>query len=835
MKTLSLLLGLLTALNVCWGRPAADNLLANPGFQEGEGTPDSWAFNPRRTNSQISWDAERGRPERPCVRITNPTRADTGNVVQSLTFDPPIPQGSRVSFAARASAESGGVPTIIIQMYSPSDIRQNATASHGAAQDSFTLVEGQALTTRPVDRLSVYLCNYATGTVWWDDATLSIERAEPTKVVPRAPGARSLPGLQTNGGLSLVLSDNGSVKSLSLDGRDLTVRESLSGLWVRVFGQDMKPVTGDLTAQAGAVTQAYRDDASGIRVTAAFTAKDEVITCDGAIEGLTDRDIGLDLVLALPVGHAGWTWGRSIREEVPLSGDPEAVDATTFSSVSQPETGDGIALAVPADSPCDVEFAHDAEFGYTARMRLGLSPAAAGELKNRAPFHFVIYRCDGAWGLRDAARRYYRLYPAAFEKRVRREGLWMFSSPRFELPDPENYAFHEGGPSGWEYDDAHDIATCPYIIPGQREITRLDTLPTSRAEALEVLREFQPTQDRRGRGWGSNVKAIIESCMLSDAKGEPHVRIRNTPWGGNSVTFPLNASPYLYDSDDRITIAKTLLSHVAAMHDETPGLDGTYVDSLGAWGSYLNYRREHFGHTRVPLTYGAANGRPVLHNRFSLLEFLWALRDDLHERGKLLFANGVHQDRRFHFFALDIMGVEGRSWLEQKRVMACQKPFLLLIYNIHDDPAQMEYWFNRCMLYGIYPSFGSMRVYETPEMYAPVAALNRRYVPAMQTITAAGWQPVTHARCDGAQVWVERWGPGDDGAVYLTVYNSADTDRDAELRISLGELGLTGPRIAIDDLLSEDGWEARVEDGEARVVVPIPAERVRVLRLAEAE
>jgi len=267
--------------------------------------------------------------------------------------------------------------------------------------------------------------------------------------------------------------------------------------------------------------------------------------------------------------------------------------------------------------------------------------------------------------------------------------------------------------------------------------------------------------------------------------------------------------------------------------DAVPNLDGIYVDSLGAWGSYRNHRREHFAASRVPLSYDPNTGRPVIPNRFTLLEFLWELGDELHARDKLLFANGLHPDRRFHFFTLDVMGVEGHGRMEQKRVMAYQKPFLLLVYNIHDDAAKMEHYYHLATLYGIYPSFANMRVYETPEMYAPVRALNDRFVPALRAITGAGWQPIPHARASDPEVWLERWGPGSNGEVYLTVYNSADEERACTLTIDAASLRLTAAALRLDDRLSSGEWNAPVDTGSCSVSVTIPAEQVRVLRLAE--
>lgn len=848
-----LLFLVLTSLEGIRAEDAGRNLLKNPGFESGDRVPEGWRFNQRRSDSHIVWDRRRSHIGDASVVISTRSRGETGNVLQSVTFDKPLEPGSRVGFSAMAACEdlTRDGPRIIITLHSDDGGRQSASAVGIGGTHDFVKVRGHVVTDARTKRIIIYLCNYGVGKTWWDDAQIEVNRAPATKMVARPRATRAVATLRTADGLGLTLADSGTVSGVALDDRSLALSSAGSGLWLRPYHSNTIPVTGKLTFESQRVRQSFDDVKSGLRVDAEFYAQSDTITCRGVVEDTTGEDRGVEVFFGLPIGGSGWRWGKSIRAEMPLDTGPQALKVTTFSSVSNPATGEGVALAVPADTPCDCWFTYDDELGYSVRFRFGLSLAASGRLRSKAPFRFVIYRCKGAWGLRDAARRYYELWPDAFEKRVSREGLWMFGNPRIQLPDPQNYAFHEGGPGGWQYDDAHRIYTCPYIIPGQREITRLAKLPADRQEAMEIFREYRQrssgvVKDRPGvtlreasdttsdrpSGWGRDMADIIERCMLQDADGLPHIRIRNTTWGGNSITFPLNASPRLFEEIDHVTVAKALRGHVKRLHEDIPSLDGTYVDSLGSWGSYLNHRREHFRYSQIPLSYDPTSGQPVIPNRFSLLEFLWELRDQMHGRGKLLFANGVHPDRRFHFFALDILGVEGHGALEQKRVMAYQKPFLLLIYNIHDKPAEMERYYHLCTLYGIYPSFANMRVYETPEMYASVAAINERFVPALQTITAAGWRPIPHARCTQADVWLERWGPDDRGRVYLTVYNAAQKAQPARLTIDTEPLRLTDRVKAVEDLLSGDHWNTSTDNNTAVLDVPMPPEQCRVLQLS---
>lgn len=821
-----LMLGLLPA---ALGLAHAQNLVANPSFELGTDAPEGWNFNHRNTEGEIAWDDQRAATGQHSVRLTN-AEGQTGNVLQTIVLDPPLPAGSTVEYAAMsATLDAGGAPSIIMYLQPPAGERQTVVASGAAGTHDFQEVRGLAVADRPVASIVIYLCHYGTGTAWWDDARVSVAAAELVTIRPR-PAGQDLPALATDDGLALTLTDAGGIAAVRVDDTDLAATALPGGLFLVPWGGDAIPVTGALTQEGASIAQRWEDADLGLRVEATWSVAPGAIACAGAVDDLTGADRAVDVIAALPIGGEGWRWAQNIVDQAALDGTARALDDLTFSALV---SADGaLSLAVPADRPSDCSFEWTPELGYAVRFRLGLSPAASGELRGRAPFAFTLCRVDPAWGLRDAARRYQEMNAWAFEKRAQREGLWLFGSPRIELPDPELYAFHEGGPAGWEYDDEHGIATCPYVIPGQREITRLERLPASAAEALELFEAWVPGENPRPRGWGDELmKQIIRSCMLHNADGDPHVVIRNTPWGGNSVTFPLNANPWLHETEDTPTVARTILDAVRSMHEEIPALDGIYVDSLGAWGDFDNFRREHFAAERLPLTYDAATGRPVIDNSFTLLEFLQGLGELLHPQGKLVFGNGIHPDRRFHAFVCDVLGVEGRGRLEQKRTIAGAKPFLLLIYNIENDPVEMERWFNACAHWGIYPSFGNMRLFDTPEKYAPVAELNRRYVPAMQTITAAGWQPVTQARASEGLA-VERWGPGADGAIYLTVYNATLAFVEGEVTVNADALGLTGATLAADDLLGGPPCSAPIAEGAATLRLPVEAGRVRILRLS---
>jgi len=131
----------------------------------------------------------------------------------------------------------------------------------------------------------------------------------------------------------------------------------------------------------------------------------------------------------------------------------------------------------------------------------------------------------------------------------------------------------------------------------------------------------------------------------------------------------------------------------------------------------------------------------------------------------------------------------------------------------------------RCAMMGIYPSI-AIRV-EYPEFYERDGDIYRLYVPIIKTLSAAGWEPVTHARINSPDVRVERFGPA-EGVAYFTVYNDSAGAVDCTLEMDLPGLGAKG-LAAIKDLVTQEEMEAG-----ARVSLQLEPEQLRVLRLALA-
>lgn len=317
------------------------------------------------------------------------------------------------------------------------------------------------------------------------------------------------------------------------------------------------------------------------------------------------------------------------------------------------------------------------------------------------------------------------------------------------------------------------------------------------------------------------------------------VSLGNLPW------FP--DPTVLWIDDVRLTAqgrSGNLLTNGGLEHAELlpVRLTGMYLDTMECYTNNLNYRREHWPYTDDPLTFDCGR-RPALQQQFSHIQYARELADRLHRRGMLLFANCA-PGTPFAAPYLDIMGGEedwmpGGQWTPKSdeacgyvRFMCRAKPFGLLQYA-DLDAEHTDKYIQRCLFYGIWPSNQSSsrtsgkwywtnaaRMYRDRPIY-------RRYMPALTTITRAGWEPITLARSTNPAVWVERYGAGD--TMYWTLLNP--TSERQTTRLVFDQRARVGIRWTARELLSDRPLRVASEGTTAALTVTLQPEQVRVVRL----
>lgn len=592
-------------------------------------------------------------------------------------------------------------------------------------------------------------------------------------------------------------------------------------------------------------------EGAGLVVAARRETREGGFLVSGAVEdkrGISDRAV--DVVLRVPFAPAVW-WDR-ISEQTPPGAEPRpstkrreterfvegaavlepiedgglTQNFLPVACVTAPDGSAGLALAIPPDFPCRFRFAYRRDEGcLELRFLFGLSSAGTGELKSRSPFRCEVFAVDGRWGLRDAWRCYMEVHAERFQRRTKASGLWLVSAPSLrDVSDPQTYAF-------WQATRLAEVPVAfqlgmeayPYTIPGQREIGYIKKRISGYDDVLRVLSE-KPDRAHRSRYTWEEVLPLVESSGLRGCDGRWLYRLRETDWAGNSVTFPVNPSPFLPSSSEKPSVAEHTLAEVDRAIRDHSGVHGFFVDSLAMWGSYENFRRDHFAAARSPLTYDAG-GRVCLPNWMPHVDYL----RELHRRiaPRLVFGNGPRPGRAFCAFELDVLGVEfsprdleSRHQMDFLRCVAGPKPAL----GLFDYPErgltreQMEVYVRRCVALGIGPE---TRHIPWPDYKERDADLLAKFLPLYRRLDLAGWQPVTHAVAESSSLWLERFGTKPP-ELYFTLYNPGSQLQTASVKVDRQALDLAS-RLAVRE------W---VEGGEVDLgSMSVPAKGLRVLQV----
>ncbi|HXP59790.1 MAG TPA: hypothetical protein VN829_04815, partial [Dongiaceae bacterium] len=688
---------------------------------------------------------------------------------------------------------------------------------------------------KPVKVLTVYcLLRRHSGRVWFDDVAVEENQAEAGAVIfqgvavkpaertgrPAGPGSV----MDTRDGLRMELRD-GAVASLQVGGRELA-GVAPSGFLARDVAAN-----SDFYALADGECPEL-----GLKLRSSFRAEAGQIVVQGRIADLRGRDRAVTLVFALPVDAAGWQWGDDLRRSRRIGGQGDFANA-----VAVPSGATGTESVYPlaaifhddAGLALALDMAQPAQFrlGYHAGTRqlyiaydFGLAPETE-RFPGAADFRFVLFRFDARWGFRAAFEKLMAVFPDYFYVRAREQGLWMpFTDVSTVQGWPDfGFKFHEGN-NNVAWDKAHGILSFRYTEPMTWWMRLAKDAPRTMAEALRARDELT----RSGKGSDQRMALASRVAAMWDETGEPCLLFRNEPWC-NGAVWSLNPNPAIPGAP----YGQGLRGEVA----------GEYLDSLeGYVTADLNFRREHFRYTSVPLTFSSASKKPALGKGLAVFEFTKWFCDEVHRQGKLTFANGVPY--RFTFLCpwLDVMGTETDWFYEGKyrpasdaqmslwRTMAGRKPYLLLMNTDYDafSPPWVERYFQRSLFYGFWPGMFSHNAsenpyWQNPKWYNRDRPLFKKYLPLIRRVAEAGWQPVPHAACDNERIWVERFGPDAQGAIYFTLFNDTPEPQTGALRPDLPALRLTGPLDA-QELVSGTtlgqgtAWRVSLGPQEAEVI-----------------
>jgi hypothetical protein len=578
----------------------------------------------------------------------------------------------------------------------------------------------------------------------------------------------------------------------------------------------------------------------------------------GVLRNLTPQNRAVTLYYAERFGPAQPVWWNTVRDSVPAAEPREYANLTQagagatgqlslypFGCVTGRSAGRALGLP-PSLGPrvFRIGFRPDTKLLFLAED-LALTPSSDPARHDSAPIAVVRYAVDPDWGFRDAAAKFYALFPSAYLRRARAEGIWMpFTDPaKVAGAEDFHFAYHEGDNSIAA--DRHSrILSFRYVEPMTYWMPMAKSTPRTYAAALAQVQ----AQAHSGTELAQRQSQAVLSSGSKDGRGQLNVAFRDTPWCDGAV-WVLNPNPALNRHSPLWTKARLNAAGepiVGAVNQP----DGEYLDSLEAWADVLDYRPASLTASRSALCFAAGEFRPMVPTWFSVYEATASLSRDLHAHSGLLMANSVPW--RFTAFAplLDVMGTEtsmfsdSGAWSPEPDAVMClrrtasyHKPYLLLLNTDFSkvDSANIEKYFARCLFYGIYPSMFSANAadhpyWEDPALYNRDRPLFQKYIPLVQRLSAAGWEPVTYARASLPSIWLERYGTS-----YLSVLNSGDAPAEATISIDTNQffsgIHRAGTRLVIRDIVTGQTMLSAPQGAANSVRLPLSAQETRVLSL----
>jgi len=860
------------------------NRLRNAGFESGSSY---WTLYTIGSNTPVI-DSAVAHSGSKSVRI------DAGNwamALQTVTLNQSFAKPFYYSGWSKAQSAPSGCAmryslNTVITFMDGSKIDWPYTCFNGGTHD-WQYIDQTFFPDKPVATVALQtIYHSSSGAIWFDDLEVGefvgdIRDFDDRNAIYAAPDSSPWEGSDTvsissGDGLDLEFTAfGGALVSTIVDGQEQVDPSNVhsGGFFVRDAAADSDYIHlgGTAWKQNGKLIYHGQDAALGLDLMATFTSKGDHILIDASLSDTSGSDRAISLYFALPVSATGRTWWQDIRTSHGASTLPEhrfsldtdwgANGQMSHYNLSSLTSADaGLALAYPMDHPVISRFAYNSStYQYYIVCDLGLSEHTAPNPR-QADVQILLYKHDPQWGFRAAFDKYVDIYPEFFERRVEEQGIWVAHAGLDGIPDIQDFGiqYHETGDgSTYPYDDSIGTYTLRYLTEVSSYWYRLpDSIPNDDYDQVmdhvlnTMLGSTEPGVDR----WAN----VILSSSAFDAQGRYLYEPGSEAFNTHAARFMLNANPELDIPEYYITRAEQSWNDSIWMtydHPEWGTLDGEYIDCFESMGLSSNYREEHFASNPHPLTFGAADFKPVLPHIFSSYEFTKRVGEDVHARDKLIMGNSVLLRWSFPAHLFDIMGSE-RPWLNPNsphnfqpdpdsllnlwRTFAYHKPYCVLQngrpnefdYFTHD---KVEEYFAYSAFYGIYPSFftddgGVTNYWSTPSMYERDRDLYIKYIPKIIALNEAGWEPKTYATSSSAEVFVERYGGGED--FYITLRNDASVNRTPTISVDVQSLGLPASDVYnVNEWLEGAVVTKAMNGGKLQLTLLVPADSTRILHV----
>ena len=633
-------------------------------------------------------------------------------------------------------------------------------------------------------------------------------------------------------------------------------------VWVDEFElaeitKEYLPLTGTFTsASANELRLAAQRADRQLSLTAVFKADADKISIDGALRSLSTAERAVALTFRLPLDAVGWKWfddiaeartiaaGWVYRNVTPIFAGDGFVSTYPFAALANDRVS--LAWGIPlSQGPRVYVLGYDAGAKHlfcTFYFALSQQQKTPGE----AQFSLVVYRnAKPEWGLRSAAARYYAAYPESFKKRPWYEGYLNYARlEKFEaaghrlniahgrklLDDPsdfgEGYQFLDAIHGCYHYlnyptEDRSmpsDAAVYQFL---DRLIEQEQTKPSSYVATTELLKKL-------AFGAAGQILYIGDTRYWGPREGYNH-----TDQPGWGLNFYVNEDPEV--SNTLRERARTVLENYATQTNRQPfsaTLTADAIEGYGGVGGKLDYRPEHLARSDVPLTFASGTLKPAIAN--GIYDFHKSAWWPLSEQYQVvIYGNANHYNQAFTLPFVDVPMTEC-VWDTQHPARLDRYLRTLAHHKIWrywwngqchtSSDADIRAFFARGLTYAIYPALYTM---EDPEAYR---ALYRRYVPAIEQINAAGWEPVPYARADDPDAALERYGALSSDNLFLTLGNYSAAAKAIKVNLDAAGLGAASASVLrAYDLL--DGNPVQINARDLSYTVAVEAGGARAVAL----
>ena len=553
--------------------------------------------------------------------------------------------------------------------------------------------------------------------------------------------------------------------------------------------QVFQPAIGDFTS----ITRGYAFTAQitnlSLLLQATLTTNNGMILVQGTLTNQTNFDRAIALEFQVPFSAKGWTWyddiidSRSMTQAIvyrnTVSSEAGEGDRSLYplAVIAGPTNTLGISMAVPmSSSPRAFVLGYDninTALCYT--VYLGLTTNALKSY-NSGSFSLVLYPSARQYGFRAGLQTYYAAFSESFKKRRIYEGYYNYANgeqrqSNHTLCLAYTAYFNDSSDFGEGYDDPVGMNASKYdlFMPDPNGTMSggvpADTAVIACLSTNAVYSSLYP---------GSNAVVQLVQNTNGAIRYISHTYSQTAPKGW-SMELRVNQNP-----DITGALTNWILSGMTSLLASGSHLPFSYVinsDGAEGWGSTLalDYSTKHLAVTDFSLTFGRLSCQPAILSQVWELysNFIWPRSEQDHF---LFMGNSGGPDDLYAAPFMDIGMEEGPRTAQEYRfyrslsshkVWRCWTSITPAAAMVYTDDQFLSQLMN-CLHFGFYPALRSTVYGRRTEDFRKYY---RVYLPAIEELSAAGWEPVNFATAADTSVTVERFGSFTNDTLHFSVNN----------------------------------------------------------------